>query len=141
MAATTALVALAAAGVYSQNEARQDQKKANKERKKQADAENIRERRKQIQAGRIARAEIANTGSQTGTADTSSAIGASGSISTQQGVNTSFLDNTMRRSGNIFDAERDASRDMFTAGIFNTASSLISPFAVAGAQKPPETTG
>lgn len=96
MAAATTIVglAIAAYGAYSANEARQDQKEANKqasEQRKQVQGEQnalnaqkqAQERRAQIREERVRRGKIMQGSENTGTSASSGSAGAVGALSTQ----------------------------------------------------------
>lgn len=130
-----AVAALASAGsIVEQRKAQKAQEKANRVRRRQARAETIREKRRQLQQARLQQSLVSNVAAQTGTQGSSSAVQAKGSTQTQAGTNISFLDQSFQRSSSIFRQENRASRAQFRAGIFSTIASLASGAATQRAQ-------
>jgi len=100
--ATAAAASTAVAFQADKKSAKAAEESADLERA-QAQADTIRQRRRQMAQARVERSQVANVGAQTGTTGSSSVEGGIGSINTQKATNVSFLDNTIRRSESIFD--------------------------------------
>ena len=136
--ALLSLIALALSTVgtvVQQRKASEAQRKSTKLSQRRADIQATRDRREQVRAARIQRAEILSTAANTGAAGSSSEAGAIGSIQTQLGSNigTSFLfqDISQRQSSANVAASAAQSRAATFSSIGNLAGSFVDPKTAA----------
>ena len=108
--ATTAIAAVGLlVGTGSTVVAQRQQKKARRSQQRIADLQADRQRRAQLREARIRRAQVENIAAQTGTAESSGEIGATGAIQSQLASNLSFLDQTQTLSNRASSALQSAS--------------------------------
>lgn len=84
-------LAMGGGQIYYQQKAYEQQKKVSKIQQGVADRQAQAQRRQEIRRAMIARANIENTAAQTGTAKTSSAVGAIGSVQSQTANNLATI--------------------------------------------------
>ena len=91
MAVSAAVVIGTAYSIYASEEARQEQKEAQKVQKKITDTKTQRQRIQQLREAQMARAQVAVAAEAGGTAESSTAAGQQAGIQSQAGSNIQFI--------------------------------------------------
>jgi NAD(P)H-hydrate repair Nnr-like enzyme with NAD(P)H-hydrate dehydratase domain len=126
-----AYAVLTAASIGTAVDANNQQKKANKERRKIQRAQVINERRQQIRQERVARAKAENQALISG-GEGSVLSGAVGSITQQTGQSLSLLSSTNLAAESAYDADRKASNRAQASQLFSQGASIAGSFIGSG---------
>lgn len=117
-------VAGTAASFVSQQKQAKAQKKANQERQRQQEVQNLRSRRAAVREAQIKRAAVLNFAAAGDFEGSSPVSQASGSISSQLGTNIGFSESISASNRNISTFNQQASDAGFSANLFGSIGGL-----------------
>ena len=123
---------LAVASIYQSEQSRKAANKANRQEKRRAAAENLRERKQAYRQMLIQQAQMQAAGTNLGVAGSSGLAGGIASLGTQTGANIGFQFQLDDLNNKRLSALNDAANHQAMANNFSSAASFMSAAGSAG---------